>query len=111
MRTLLVVAGVIAVALPLLVRPLVTAQAQAGGTPSGVLGPINALGQQFRLPPPPTGPPPRLPDGTIELSDGIWVNLPFGPQSGLQAAEELLLPPAKARSHRCPTSSLFGSVR
>jgi hypothetical protein len=95
-RKLLVVAGIVAVALLLLARPLVAAQAQAGGNPSGVLGPVNALGQQFRLPPPPTGPPPRLPDGTIDLSDGIWVNRPFGPQSGLQAAEELLLPPAKA---------------
>jgi hypothetical protein len=95
-RNLLVVAGILAVALPLLARPLVAAQAQAGGNPSGVLGPVNALGQQFRLPPPPTSPPPRLPDGTIDLSDGIWVNRPFGPQSGLQAAEELLLPPAKA---------------
>jgi len=34
--------------------------------------PIGALGQAVRRPPPPTGPVPRLPDGTVDLS-GVWL--------------------------------------
>jgi hypothetical protein len=37
------------------------------------LGNVGALGQQVvNRPPPPTGPTPRLPDGTVDLS-GLWV--------------------------------------
>jgi len=75
------------------------AQGQGAPTqPTGPLGPVNALGQEFKLPPAPTGPAPRLPDGTIDLGDGIWVNVrPFSPAMGLKPGEELpLLPAAKA---------------
>lgn len=69
-------------------------QGQAGGDlQKGVLGPVNALGQNFKLPPPPTGPPPRLPDGTIDLGDGVWVNAK--PFNAATVAEPLLLPAAK----------------
>jgi hypothetical protein len=74
---------------------VVAAQGQgAGGQPTGPLGVVNALGQEFRLPPAPTGPPPRLPDGTINLGDGIWVNVK--PYTVAAPAEGLLLPAAKA---------------
>ena len=97
MRPFLVSAGILAVALPLFARPLVAAQAQAGGgSPSGVLGPVNALGQEVKRPPAPTGPAPRLPDGTIDLGDGIWVVVPQSAQASMRSAETLLLPPAKA---------------
>jgi hypothetical protein len=73
-------------------------QAPAPGTekPRGVLGTVDALGQEVKRPPAPTSPAPRLPDGTIELGDGLWVGVPLNPQSGLRAGEELLLPSAKA---------------
>ena len=65
LRQLLVIAvGIMLVILPVLVR----AQLRAGGGPGGVLGPLNSLGQEVRLPPPPSGPTPRLPDGTIDLN-------------------------------------------
>jgi hypothetical protein len=73
MRQLLVVVGLLALMLPLLRDPLVAAQEQAQvqrdatGNPIGVLGPVNALGQEIKRPPPPTGPAPHLPDGTIDL--------------------------------------------
>jgi hypothetical protein len=97
-RRLLVVAGLIVVGLSWL-APRVAAQAQGGGgIPTGPLGPVNALGQEFKLPPAPTDPAPRLPDGTIDLSDGVWVNIkPFNAAGGLKPGEELpLLPAAKA---------------
>ena len=73
------------------------AQAQGpGGTPGGVLGTVDALGQEVKRPAAPASAPPRLPDGTIDLGDGIWVSTPLTPESGLRGAEELLLPPAKA---------------
>jgi hypothetical protein len=93
MRRLLAVAGTIAIVLPLL-APLAAAQGQGGAVNTGPLGPVNALGQEFKLPPGPTGPPPRLPDGTIDLGDGIWVNdRPFFAASGLTPGEELPLLP------------------
>jgi hypothetical protein len=105
-RNLLVVVGVLAVVLPLLSGPLAAAQEQAqgqrdgAGNPIGVLGPVNALGQEVKRPPAPTGPPPRLPDGTIDLGDGAWVAVPGGGDSiaqRLSRGEELpLLPAAKA---------------
>jgi hypothetical protein len=105
-RKLLVVVGVLAVVLPLLSGPLAAAQEQAqgqrdgAGNPIGVLGPVNALGQEVKRPPAPTGPPPRLPDGTIDLGDGAWVAVPGGGDSiaqRLSRGEELpLLPAAKA---------------
>jgi hypothetical protein len=72
MRTLVAVIGVVAFAVPL----LIDAQAPTpggGGSERGVLGPVDALGQAIRRPPPPTGPPPRLADGTIDLGDGLWI--------------------------------------
>lgn len=76
MRKVFVGASIIAFAGPLLGGPaMASPQATVGGLgpPVGVLGPIDALGQDFRLPPAPTGPPPRLLDGTINLGDGIWI--------------------------------------
>ena len=84
----------------LLAGPPVVAQTQGGTNPVGALGPVNALGQEVERPPAPTGPPPRLPDGTIDLGDGIWVYSPFGADigMGLKQGEVLpLLPSAKAR--------------
>jgi hypothetical protein len=76
------------------------AQAPSGANPVGPLGPVNALGQEFKLPPAPTGPPPRLPDGTIDLGDGIWLGASTGGGGiarRLKPGEELpLLPHAKA---------------
>jgi hypothetical protein len=72
-------------------------QAQGPGvTPGSVLGAVDALGQEVKRPAAPTSAPPRLPDGTIDLGDGIWITVPLTPESGLRGAEELLLPPAKA---------------
>src|SRR5882672_6037435 len=106
MRKLLVVVGVLVVVLPLLSGPLAAAQEQAQvqrdatGNPIGVLGPVNALGQEVKRPPAPTGPAPRLPDGTIDLGDGAWVFVPGGGDSvaqRLSPGEELpLLPVVKA---------------
>ena len=75
------------------------AQAQGSGAPpnpSGALGAVDALGQEVKRPAAPTSAPPRLPDGTVDLGDGIWITVPLTPESGLRGAEELLLPPAKA---------------
>jgi hypothetical protein len=91
MRTLVIAAIIAALAGPLL------AQSTA---PKGVLGPIDALGQEVKRPPAPTGPAPRLPDGTIDLGDGLWVSTAsFGPDIsvGLKSGEVLpLLPSAQA---------------
>jgi hypothetical protein len=78
--------------------------------PSGALGPVDALGQEFKRPPAPTGPAPRLPDGTIDLGDGLWVYVTrFGPDIGigLKKGEVLpLLPSATAlMSSRKPTDA------
>ena len=67
-RTLIVITGLVAAALPLL------AQSQAPPS-TGPLGPVNALGQEVPRPPVYTGPAPRLPDGTIDLN-GLWVGTP-----------------------------------
>jgi hypothetical protein len=87
-RKLLCAAGL----LGLIVVPLL-AQIQTGGA----LGDVQALGQEVRQPPAPTGPVPRLPDGTVDLGDGIWTG--GGPGSmaaGLKKGETLpLLPWAK----------------
>ena len=106
MRKLLVVVGVLTVVLPLLADSRAAAQEQAqgqrdgAGNPIGVLGPVNALGQELKRPPAPTGPPPRLPDGTIDLGDGPWVLAPGGGDSIAQrlggGGELPLLPAAKA---------------
>jgi hypothetical protein len=86
-RGLFVVAGIVALAVPLLCA-----------APSQTLGPLDALGQEVRRPPAPTGPSPRLPDGTIDLN-GLWIG--GGPvvsiAAGLEKGETLpLLPSAKA---------------
>ncbi|NOT27553.1 MAG: hypothetical protein HOP16_15820 [Acidobacteria bacterium] len=105
MRALLIVAGIVTVTLPLLGQASARAQAQAqvaaaaqgGGGRGGTLGPVNALGQEVKRPPVPTGPPPRLPDGTVDLN-GLWNG--GGPVNsiaqGLKQGETLpLLPLAK----------------
>ena len=84
MRTLLPIA--------LLVLPAIA----AAQNPAGTLGPVNALGQEVTRPPAPTGPAPRLPDGTIDFGDGIWISEPFTPETGPRLGEALLLPAAKA---------------
>ena len=61
--------------------------------------PIGALGQQVRRPPPPSGPTPRLPDGTVDLS-GVWVGGgavgDMERDGGLKPGEVPLLPAARA---------------
>ena len=75
------------------------AQAQGPGvTPGGVLGAVDALGQEVKRPAAPTSAPPHLPDGAIDLGDGIWVSTPLTPESGLRGAEELLLPLPEGRA-------------
>jgi hypothetical protein len=67
--------------------------------PKGVLGPIDALGQEVERPPASTAPAPRLPDGTIDFG-GLWIYVTtFGPDlaRGLKSGETLpLLPSAEA---------------
>jgi hypothetical protein len=112
MRGLFVFAGIAAlvVPLPLIAQPqtpparVAQGAAPGGGTQGGgagrggTLGPVDALGQEVRRPPAPTGPSPRLPDGTVDLN-GLWIG--GGPvisiAQGLQPGETLpLLPSAKA---------------
>ena len=107
MRNLLFVTGVVVLALPLFSQ--VPAHAQGGSRgqgrqllrkvvgAAGRLGPVNALGQEVKRPPVPTGPTPRLPDGTVDLN-GLWNG--GGPVNsiaqGLPKGETLpLLPLAK----------------
>jgi hypothetical protein len=74
-----------------------TAQQGGGGNTKGVLGPVNALGQEVKRAPVPTGPSPRLPDGTVDLN-GLWIGGgPVGSiAQGLPKGETLpLLPAAK----------------
>ena len=106
MRALLIVAGIVTAALPFLGHEATSAQgaqapaagaASQGGGRGGTLGPVNALGQEVKRPPVPTGPPPRLPDGTVDLN-GLWNG--GGPVNsiaqGLKPGETLpLLPIAK----------------
>jgi hypothetical protein len=73
MRTLFAMIAVFAIAVPLLLQAQVPGQSGDPNAPKGVLGPVDALGQAIRRPPPPTGPPPRLPNGTIDLGDGLWL--------------------------------------
>jgi hypothetical protein len=81
------------------------------GPPSGALGTVDALGQEVKRPPAPTGPSPRLQDGTIDLGDGIWVTNPFTAASALKQGEELpLLPAAKAlMASRKPSQDPYAS--
>ena len=106
MRTVVVIAVFMALVAPLLAHPSAAARSAPGNAegqntaPKGVLGPIDALGQEVKRPAAPTGPAPRLPDGTINLGDGLWVYLPpsFGPDlaRGLKEGEVLpLLPSAQ----------------
>jgi hypothetical protein len=67
--------------------------AQERGTPVG------ALGQTVRRPPAPTGPTPRLPDGTVDLA-GVWVGGgavgDMERDGGLKPGEVPILPAAQA---------------
>ena len=88
MRDALVAVGLVALVVPLV------AQSQGGG---GGLGPVDALGQQVRRPPAPTGPAPRLPDGTIDLGDGTWIGSTGDFARALPQGESMpLLPAARA---------------
>ena len=69
MRNLLIVCALLAVAMPL-----------RGQEPGG--GGVGALGQAVKRPPAPTGPVPRLPDGTVDLN-GVWVG--GGPVNDLES--------------------------
>ncbi len=75
------------------------AAAQQSGNAPGTLGQLGALGQQVvDRPATPTGPTPRLPDGTVDLN-GLWTG--GGPvrdieqQGGLEPGDIPLLPWAK----------------
>ncbi|NOT26709.1 MAG: hypothetical protein HOP16_11460 [Acidobacteria bacterium] len=104
MRKLLVAAGVIGIVglgVSLLAQsPAASAAPQGrGGGAGNPLGQVGALGQEVKRPPLPTGPAPRLPDGTIDLN-GLWNG---GGSGGSQIARSLLpgetmqlLPAAKA---------------
>ena len=90
MRVLLAAIGAFLISAPLMPHAQVPGD---GGDPTaakGVLGPVDALGQAIRRPPPPTGPPPRLPDGTIDLGDGLWLG--GGPGISMKAG----LPPGES---------------
>jgi hypothetical protein len=89
-RTLVTAVVIAALGVPLV------AQSTA---PKGVLGPIDALGQEVKRPPISTGTAPRLPDGTIDFGDHIWIYVrPFQDlAAGLKSGEGLpLLPSAQA---------------
>ena len=91
MKKVVIVVIVIAATLPLV--------AQGGGNQGGTLGEVNALGQQVRRPPPPSGPAPRLPTGQIDL-DGLWIGGgavgDMERDGGLKPGEVPILPAARA---------------
>jgi hypothetical protein len=100
-KVFVAVAGTIALALP------VMAQTQGG---RGAGASVNALGQEVRRAPAPTGPVPRLPDGTVDLS-GLWLGggaiNDIERDGGLKPGEVPILPAAKAlmasrREHQDP---------
>jgi hypothetical protein len=62
MRNSLIAAVLVAVTVPLVAQE----------TGKGVLGQVGAPGQEVKRAPVPTGPAPRLLDGTIDLN-GLWV--------------------------------------
>ena len=95
MRKLLVVVGIVGMAGIVTVAQN-TAPRQPGQEVQGPLGPVSALGQESaNRTPPPTGPAPRLPDGTIDLT-GAWTG--GGPvndiAAGLPKGETLPLLPS-----------------
>jgi len=91
-RKLVVLLIVIAAALPLLAQG-------RGGSQSGTLGEVNALGQSVRRPPPPSDPAPRLPNGMIDLN-GLWIGgaavNDMERDGGLKPGEVPILPAARA---------------
>lgn len=84
--------------------PAGSSAGQARGAAQGPLGTVNALGQELRRPAAPTGPIPRLSDGSVDLGDGVWYGGGSGGDiaAGLPRGESLpLLPWAKElREHR-----------
>ncbi|MBI4888502.1 MAG: hypothetical protein HY824_15510 [Acidobacteria bacterium] len=92
MRMLLAVVAAGVLSAPLFAQGIVSGQ--GGGEDVGALGPVNALGQEIRRAAPPTDPPPRLPDGTINLGDGLWIGGgPGDMASALPKGESLPLLP------------------
>jgi len=97
-RFALAVSLVIGVSTAFSAALLAQGRGQRGATPP--LGEVGAIGQSVKRPPAPTGPVPRLPDGTVDLS-GLWVG--GGPvqdierEGGLKAGtlDELMTPQAK----------------
>ena len=116
-RTLYIAFAIVGAIVPLLGQAPppsdVGSQAPAVPPERGVLGPVDALGQEFQRPAAPTTPAPRLPDGTIDLGDGIWVGGGTGIDLalGLKPGETLpLLPLAEqlmAARARIPTDDPF----
>jgi len=78
--------------------PAGSSAGQGRGAAPGPLGSVDALGQRLKRPPAPTGPVPRLSDGSVDLADGVWYGGGSGPDiaAGLARGESLpLLPWAK----------------
>ncbi len=91
MRRFLVVSIVVGLAVPLAAQ----LTRDAGDGQEGV----GAIGQTVRRPPPPAGPTPRLPDGTVDLN-GLWVGggviFDMEREGGLKPDEVPILPAARA---------------
>src|SRR3982751_5521169 len=98
MRKLVVLGVTLVLVAPLFLQAQATGQNPFGPARGGALGPVDALGQQTRRPPTQSGPAPRLPDGTIDLT-GVWVG--GGPVAdiavGLPKGETLPLLPASVK--------------
>jgi hypothetical protein len=96
-RKLLVLGATAAIIAPLFAQVQAPSQNPGPGR-GGTLGPVDALGQRTPRPPTQTGPAPRLPDGTIDLT-GVWVG--GGPvndiAAGLPKGETLPLLPASVK--------------
>jgi hypothetical protein len=98
---MLVVAGILGFALPLMAQSPAPQGRGGGGGRGGnnpPLGTVGALGQEVKRPPVQNGPTPRLPDGTVDLN-GVWVG--GGPVNdiaqGLPKGETLPLLPSAVK--------------
>ena len=115
MGKLLLMIGAVVIAVPLFANAQVPAtNGQGRGGKPGGLGTVNALGQELKRPPAQPGPAPRLPDGTIDLGDGVWfgggsgndisVGLPKGESLPLLPWAKALLEDRKKRNEDDPTN-------